>query len=261
MNSFIAAEDLVRALYINLLGREPESGAVESALAGDPFIYDLIKKFVNCDEFRLRYIRDHSQYGEFWKVTRLMFSGSGYVVDVGANGKERSNSYDLIKNFGFLGLLMEANPSLIPGIKADFGEGVAIENCAISDFEGGSRATLGLNTDISSISREATAAWGQVRGSVKVPVKRLAPLLDSHNVPKDFDVLSIDIEGHDVRTLNDLVRTSGYRPRYIVSETSFNFSVAFDSVGFCAEFLDAYELADRTFANMVLRRRSLQSVR
>ena len=60
-------------------------------------------------------IADHSQNGEFLELLKLIVARGApgkNIVDAGANGRERSNSYDLMLLFGWRGLLIEANPAL-----------------------------------------------------------------------------------------------------------------------------------------------------
>ncbi len=55
-------------------------------------------------------------------------------------------------------------------------------------------------------------------------VRRLHQLLEARGIPRDFDLLSLDIEGEDVRVLNDLIGGSAYRPRWVIIEASANYA-------------------------------------
>ena len=86
------------------------------------------------------------------------------IVDVGARGRERSNSFDLLRHFGWRGLLIEANPSLLESIRADFaGTDFFLEFCAVSDYEGRAEFYFGVNDDVSSLSQHAAEGWGDIR--------------------------------------------------------------------------------------------------
>lgn len=204
-----------------------------------------------------RYIEDHSQNGEFLHILKLIVDRGAptkWVVDVGANGRERSNSYDLLKTFGWKGLLIEANPTLEEQIRTDFsGLDFSLVMVAVSDEPGKGKLSLGINSDISSLSPEFTSAWGPVIGNISVPVRRLPDILNEYNVPHNFDLLSLDIEGHDSRVLNDLFNNSSFRPRWIIIEGSFNFTVNdLRNIGVSDSVCEEYKISSRTEANFIL---------
>ncbi len=179
------------------------------------------------EEASNKILPDHSQFGEFRLLLRHFVNSASkhqLVVDVGTNGCERSNAYDLMKNFGWRGLLVEANPDLWSAIERDFaGLDYSLAKCAISDSEGEMPLFIGINSDVSSLRREAAEAWGAIQGEIKVKVRRLGVLLDEYFIPKDFDVLSLDIEGLDIEVLNDLLGFTDYRPEVVIIEASMNF--------------------------------------
>jgi len=112
---------------------------------------------------------------------------------------------------------------------------------------------IGANDDVSSLDPKAAGAWGALRGSVEVPVRRLHSLLDQHRVPADFDILSLDIEGMDVRVFNDLITNSDYRPRIVVIEAAYNGTTKrLSDVGVDAKACDLYSIVDITHANLIL---------
>ena len=95
-----------------------------------------------------------------------------------------------------------------------------------------------------------------MRETVEVEGRRLADVLAEHAIPHDFDVLSLDIEGLDVAVMNDLLASSPYRPMLVVIEGSFcGATKALSDIGLSAQVSDAYEIADFTFANLLLRLR------
>ena len=165
---------------------------------------------------------DHSQNGEFGYIARFLMERAQtnkIIVDVGARGRERSNSFDLLRHLGWRGLLIEANPSLLESIRADFaGTDFFLEFCAVSDYEGRAEFYFGVNDDVSSLSQHAAEGWGDIRGKTAVEVHKLATLLSKHSIPSDFDILSLDIEGEDIRALNALIAESSFRPRLVVIE-------------------------------------------
>jgi FkbM family methyltransferase len=266
-----STEEIIEAAYRVLLGREPEASGLllhkEAAENTGYNIEKMLRLFIECDEFKARsiwapdpgtnHIQDHSQYSEFRILLKLIVNDKtnrGMVVDVGARGRDRSNSYDFMREFGWRGLLIEANPRLIQQIVKDF-EGLDFEivQTAVSDYTGNATFHLGINDDVSSLTKNAASNWGPVQGTVEVPVSHLADILDRYNIAKKFNVLSIDIEGEDVRVLNDLIANSIYRPQFIIIETSMDYHFkSLEGPGFNDNVKDNYSLVGQTPANMIL---------
>jgi FkbM family methyltransferase len=212
---------------------------------------------------RVRGVVDHSQFGEFplfLKVARP--KGHGVVVDAGALGKDGSNSYDLLSQLGWRGVLIEANPNLWERIERDFaGLNSSLVRCAVSDVEGPVVLHLGVVDGVSSIRREAAEAWGPLRGDVEVQARRLGNILNEQQVPRSFDLLSLDIEGMDTAVLNDLIENTGYRPRWIFLEASLDFQTrSLRDLDLSPLVQDEYEIAGQTVPNLLLGHRDILSV-
>lgn len=269
-------EVCVNQLYRSLLGREPDGASTEKVdriLSGKCTLSDMVVEFLSSEEYnngerfkyRNRLTNDHTQFGELSILLKLMVNRTAkhkIVVDVGARGRERSNSYDLMKNFGWKGYLFEANANLVSSIEDDFqGCDYVLTICAISDYIGEAEFHLGINDDVSSLSSTAAESWGPTNGAVKVPVERLGDILADYEVPKNFDLISIDIEGEDIKVLNDLVENYGYRPEYVLIEASYDFSVkALEDLSFNAEIKAEYELVGQTPSNLILARRDVSAI-
>ena len=270
---------LVDALYGCLLLREADPSGREDKIArlsdGSASPADIIREIVGAAEFvhslpdllastggneHRRFTNDVSQYGEVWELIRLWVNRAALtriVVDVGARGRQRSNSYDLLREFGWRGVLVEANPALIDTVAAEFaGLDLTLLCCAVSDYDGEATFTIGVNDDVSSLTPELAGDWGPTRGAVTVRVRRLAALLREQDVPHRFDLLSLDIEGEDIKVLNDLIGTSDFRPEWVVIEASDDFAVrSLDDAPFSQGVKDAYAIAGQTRSNLLLQRR------
>lgn len=261
---------IVGALYEAILGREADSqGLQEKSEAldnGTSNLTEVIKSFLHSDELAnmraagdtsSRLTNDQTQFGEFEIMLKLwvnQFAKHRIVVDVGARGKARSNSYDLMKSFGWRGYLFEANPALIDSIRDDFrGLDVEIIPCAVSDYTGEATFHLGINPDVSSLNADAAAGWGAITGEITVPVERLGNVLRDYGVPQDFDLLSIDIEGEDVKVLNDVIVGFGYRPRWIIIEASYDFTTkSLEDLPTDDLVIQNYRIVGQTAANLIL---------
>ena len=135
---------------------------------------------------------DHSQWGEHQIIAALLAqikNPDKWCVDVGAgDGVSLSNTRQLIDS-GYRGVLIEADAAKFELLKANAADGV-------------------------------------------IPIKRyvmpegddsLDSILNQTAVPRDFDFLSIDIDGHDFHVWNEL---TGYHPKVVCIE--FNPTMADD---------------------------------
>lgn len=262
-----SAKQVVAALYRAALGRDADASGLafySDMVARDPaglmgvadgLFQSTERKLLNAPG-----LADHTQFGELKLMLRhLVDEGARHrlIVDVGARGRERSNSYDLLADFGWRGLLVEANPSLADDIKAAFqGLDYALESCAVGPVEGTLPFYIGANDDVSSLKRSAAEGWGELKGEIAVPVFRLVTLLEKHQLPLDFEILSLDIEGLDVDVLNDLVDNSSYRPSIVIIEASYGGQTQrLEDVNCSANVCREYQIADKTHANLILTRR------
>jgi FkbM family methyltransferase len=275
----VSHAEIVTALYRALTLREPDDQGLQDKLdrlqSARLDFAGLLDEMLGSQEFAaklpafiarhargeaVRFTNDVSQQGEVFELLRLMLNqaeADRWVVDIGAHGVTRSNSYDLMRHFGWRGLLVEANPRLIPSIEEGFaGLDVRVVSCAVSDREGPGVLTIGVNDDVSSLNRQAAEGWGPTRGEVEIEMRRLSHLLVEHQVPEDFSVLSLDIEGEDIPVLNDLIDNSAFRPRWIIIEASLGLHIhSLDHGPFSEAVRNAYEVRWHNAANLILGRR------
>lgn len=260
--------ELVTSLYQAYFDRDLDPGAadkIERLERGEASTADIIAEIVNSEEYagrqpQARLLNDQTQYGELELLLKRWTERAApntFVVDVGARGKARSNSWDLLTSFGWRGVLIEANPALIPSIQQDFaGLDIRLVQCAISDYEGEAEFHIGVNDDVSSLDEDASASWGPTAGTVAVRVRRLGDVLRELDVPIEFSLLSLDIEGHDIRVLNDVVGRDGYRPSWVIIEASYDFSTrSLADLPLDPIVAEHYDLVGQTAANLILERR------
>jgi tRNA (mo5U34)-methyltransferase len=203
--------------------------------------------------------RDQSQFGELAiLLKKLNPEQRGILVDVGANSRQGSNSYNLLNQYRWRGLLVEANPALYPVIERDFaGLDFTLERSAVSDVAGELPFYLGVNDGISSLLVDQVKAWGDVTGETRVRAERLGDILHKHRIPHQFDLLSIDIEGMDALVLNDLIGSTPYRPRFIIAELSRDFAIrSLADLPLCRTIQDEYTIVGQTAPNLILGRTS-----
>jgi FkbM family methyltransferase len=153
-------------------------------------------------------------------ATLLDVKSGGLYVDVGCNAPILySNTYRLHLN-GWRGLVVDANSDFAPLYARERPLDTYV-TAAISDdvkdvrFEVYEDAALS-NLDATRISTLSADRY-KVRRVVELRTRRLQQLLDDADFPKRFDLLSIDVENHDLPCLRSIDLTV-YRPRVIVIE-------------------------------------------
>ena len=126
-------QTLIAAFYESLLLRAPDAAGLETYTTlvknGNMSLPDVLARVLRSDKFkngfpafqaryaepsRMRFIHEVSQFGEIGLLIKRIVneaSPSRVVVDVGVRGRDGSNSYDLMRHFGWNGLLIEANPN------------------------------------------------------------------------------------------------------------------------------------------------------
>jgi FkbM family methyltransferase len=146
----------------------------------------------------------------------------GYVVDLGAfDGILSSNSYNFLQ-LGWNGLLVEATPVTfqllqdhLSNLKA-INPSIMLENVAISANEDG---MYQFPTSTSDPMQNGDVTLNtQVIQTIQVPMQSIKTLFTKHSVPKNFDVLSIDVENKSWECVVKILAL-GYRPTYIIIET------------------------------------------
>lgn len=270
---------VIASFYRLMLLREPDEPGLNAYTSlvsnGELSLSEVLSRFLGSDEFkanldafqaryadpsRARFIQDVSQFGEVSLLIKRIVNDTNpfhIVVDVGVRGREGSNSYDLMRHFGWRGLLIEANPHLAPSINEEFaGLPFTLVSAAVSDYTGEAEFYLGTNDAISSLNQDAAAGWGPIRGRIRVPVRHLPDILAEHSIPFFFELLSLDIEGEDIKVLNDLIDRSSYRPKWVIIEASYDFrTTSLTDLPFSPQVVATYEIAERTQANLLLSRR------
>ena len=153
--------------------------------------------------------------------TRLkdeFFDGArnGYFVDVGANEPEEGSQSWHLEKRGWQGVLVEPQPRLAQQLKER--RSAAVFACACSSPQNAGKmlpfqvagifSSLNLNFFVADMRREQI---------IEVPVRTLDDILEEANAPTPIDLLSIDVESHEIDVLNGLTLTRR-QPRLIVIE-------------------------------------------
>jgi len=179
------------------------------------FVAEAVRKFLDPCQ-----IASYSQTGEDRVMDFLLDSAKpGFYVDVGCHHPfAKSNTMRLYKR-GWRGLCIDANEVLIALFQKARPRDDAV-CAAVSNKPGRQIFTLMKRPELSTLKTVLDASnspTGEVMRNVEVEVKTLQSLLETHNVPNRFELLSIDCEGHDYEVLTSFDITV-FRPSVIICE-------------------------------------------
>jgi len=163
--------------------------------------------------------RAYSQIGEDLALSCILRSEPGFYVDVGCNHPRRNSNTFALYKAGWRGICIDANPELIKQFKRLRPRDVSV-CAAISDEEKDLTFTECVDDAFSSLDGEHVANW-KARTAIArqriVRTRMLGAILNELNSPHAFDLLSVDVEGHDANVLRS-IDLDAYRPQVIVVE-------------------------------------------
>src|ERR1700736_5857870 len=199
----------------------------------------------------------YAQHGEDRALLEFFGGAPGFYVDVGANDGLSNSNTAALDQMGWRGILVEAGPNLAD-ICRQARPGSTVVACPAADptqrgsasafprVSPGHDKTTGLSTlvDSPALQRKAMQIGARI-ATITVPVRSLDDILEKHDAPSAFELLSVDVEGAELEVLRscDLTR---WRPRIIIAEDN---SVSGDVPvgGYLRRF--GYHLACRTGVN------------
>lgn len=173
-------------------------------------------------------------------------------VELGANHPVCTNSTFLLREkYNLRGILVEANPELIPALEK-YRHGDLIINAAVCDQDVNELDFhISHDNEISSLDKKFVDAWTgkEFEKTIKVPAIRIDSILEK--VHKNYEILLfIDLEGLDLKILKDLDYEKR-KPLMIVIEPSDAFQSGTSNS--MIEFLNSknYNLIAETDVNLI----------
>lgn len=163
----------------------------------------------------------YSQFGEDRCIDQLIgWRDRGFYVDVGCNEPRRDSvTYGLYQR-GWRGLAIDGNGAFAP-LWSRVRPGDRFIEAIVSDSDAPVEFVRFDESRLSSVSGGHVEAWSQrgaavVARETRVP-QTLRSLLEAHLCPDRFELLSVDVEGHDLEVLrsHDFAR---HRPRLVLAE-------------------------------------------
>ena len=169
-------------------------------------------------DFALRHISQFSnEPGVEQQLVQAFFQGkAGFYVDVGANDPVLDSQSYHLEALGWTGLLVEPDPDCCNLLRKNR-KGVVVEMACSSPENAGRLLQLNRAGPHSTLEERPIAPGAVVRSTVSVRCDTLDAILRSQGAPVGFDLLSIDIEGHELVALSGF-SFSHWKPRLVLLE-------------------------------------------
>jgi FkbM family methyltransferase len=155
--------------------------------------------------------REQEQVREFFRGAR-----TGYFVEVGANHPRFASQTWHLEQLGWRGILIEPQPDLAENLRRQRSAQVFAVACS-SPANAGQRMTFHVAGALSSLERDRMAPGAELERVIEVPVRTLDDILAEAQAPVPFDLLSLDVEGHELKVLAGFT-FARWRPRLILLE-------------------------------------------
>ena len=149
-------------------------------------------------------------------VRQYFAARKGFFVDVGANDPRQGSQSWHLEQAGWNGILVEPQPDLATELRKTRSAKVFEVACS-SPQNAGQHLSLHVAGPMSSLDRERMAPGALPEKTIEVPVRTLDDILIEVGAPAPLDLLSIDVEGHELEVLAgfDFAR---WRPHLILIE-------------------------------------------
>lgn len=140
----------------------------------------------------------------------------GFYVDVGANDPVLDSQSQHLEALGWAGLLIEPDPDCCELLRKTR-TGVVVEMACSSPANAGKQLLLNRAGPHSTLEERPIALGAVVRSTVAVQCQTLDSILLANAAPIGFDLLSIDIEGHELVALSGF-SFSTWQPKLVLIE-------------------------------------------
>jgi FkbM family methyltransferase len=171
----------------------------------------------------MRHLAHAQLLQDLWVLFETDLRTDGYFVEFGAfDGRTHSNTLLLEERFAWNGVLAEPNPDLIDDLRRT--RSAIVDGRCVWDRSGGSvELLLTGDPELSTVANDAVPdlhtdeRLTATARSVSVSTVSLNDLLREHRTPPEFDFLSVDTEGTEVRVMESF-DFSAHRPSLVAVE-------------------------------------------
>jgi FkbM family methyltransferase len=168
-------------------------------------------------------------------LVRAFLGGTrGYFVEVGANEPEKESQSFHLEREGWTGVLIEPQPDLAKKLR-EMRRAQVFEAACSSPDRAGSNMTLYVLGPYSSFDPNLAVTGLRPEQAIEVPVRTLDDILEEAKAPHPVDLLSVDVEGHELEVLRGF-DFAYWRPRLILLEdhvTSLDKHRFLNDAGYC----------------------------
>jgi FkbM family methyltransferase len=152
------------------------------------------------------------------KLKEEFFAGlqNGFFVDVGANEPKTGSQTWHLEKLGWRGVVVEPQPRLVQALKEE--RRAAVFACACSSPQNaGKNLQFQVSGIHSSLDLNFFVAGMRKAEVIEVPARTLDDILEEADAPSPIDLLSIDVEGHEIEVLKG-TSLARWQPRLIFIE-------------------------------------------
>jgi FkbM family methyltransferase len=152
------------------------------------------------------------------QLVRAFFGGasSGYFVEVGANQPTVASQTWHLEQAGWTGVLIEPQPDLAANLVTAREAKVFAVACS-SPENAGRSLPLHVDGALSALDRDRMAPGANTGRTIMVPTRTLDDVLDEADAPAPLDLLSLDVEGHELEVLRGF-DFQVWQPRLVMVE-------------------------------------------
>jgi FkbM family methyltransferase len=155
--------------------------------------------------------REQAQVREFFGQSRV-----GFFVEVGANDPRFASQTWHLEQLGWRGVLVEPQPDLAETLRRQRSAQVFAVACS-SPGNAGQRMKFHVAGAMSSLERDRMAPGAELQRVIEVPVRTLDDILTEAQAPVPLDLLSLDVEGHELKVLEGFT-FARWQPRLVLLE-------------------------------------------
>ena len=144
----------------------------------------------------------HPSQQEEEQLVRDFFAGAdpGFFVEVGANHPTEGSQTWHLEQAGWTGVLIEPQPDLAAFLVTARKSKVFATACS-SPQNAGQSLPLHIDGARSALDRDRMAPGSRADYVIMVPTRTLDDILTEADAPAPIDLLSIDVEGHEIEVL------------------------------------------------------------
>ena len=138
------------------------------------------------------------------RLVREFFGGddSGFYVEVGANHPTEGSQTWHLEQHGWTGVLVEPQPDLAAFLVTERKNATVFPVACTSPENAGQVMSLHVDGARSGLNRERMAPGSKAEYVIAVQTKTLDNILNEAQAPAPIDLLSIDVEGHELEVLS-----------------------------------------------------------